>query len=268
MLDLQTILYFLALGSFVGVVSGLFGIGGGGVIVPVLTSMFLLNNTIDENNVVHLALGTSMAIIIVTSISSIKAQQKKKAIVWDVVKMMVPGIFIGTFLATFIASKLDSFYLSIIFSLFMFYSAVIMFVGKKPKPENKIFTAKTHILLGGAIGALSSLVSIGGGIMSVPYLLHQNIDIKRAIATSSAIGLPIAISGTLGYIINGWSHTSIETLTLGFVSIPALICVATASFLTAPIGVMLVHKINVDLMKKLFSLIPLILSLKMIYSLI
>ena len=131
MLDLQTILYFLALGSFVGVVSGLFGIGGGGVIVPVLTSMFLLNNTIDENNVVHLALGTSMAIIIVTSISSIKAQQKKKAIVWDVVKMMVPGIFIGTFLATFIASKLDSFYLSIIFSSFMFYSAVIMFVGVK-----------------------------------------------------------------------------------------------------------------------------------------
>lgn len=268
MLDLQTILYFLALGSFVGVVSGLFGIGGGGVIVPVLTSMFLLNNTIDENNVVHLALGTSMAIIIVTSISSIKAQQKKKAIVWDVVKMMVPGIFIGTFLATFIASKLDSFYLSIIFSSFMFYSAVIMFVGKKPKPENKIFTSKTHVLSGGAIGALSSLVSIGGGIMSVPYLLLQNIDIKKAIATSSAIGLPIAISGTLGYIINGWEYSSIENYTLGFVSIPALICVATASFLTAPIGVMLVHKINVNLMKKLFSILPFVLSIKMLISFI
>lgn len=241
MLDIQTIIYFLALGSFVGVVSGLFGIGGGGIIVPVLTAMFLANNTIAENSVVHLALGTSMAIIIVTSISSIKAQQKKKAIVWDVVKMMVPGIIIGTFLATFIASKLDSFYLSIIFACFMFYSAIMMFIGKKPKPENKIFTAKTHILSGGTIGALSSLVSIG---------------------------LPIAVSGTLGYIINGWSHTSMETYTLGFVSIPALICVASASYLTAPIGVMLVHKINVDLMKKLFSLIPLVLSIKMIYSLI
>ncbi len=268
MLDLQTISYFLALGSFVGVVSGLFGIGGGGIIVPVLTAIFLSHNTISQENVVHLALGTSMAIIIITSISSIKAQQKKKAIIWDVVKMMVPGILIGTFLATFVASKLDSFILSIIFSLFMFYSAVTMFFGKKPKPENKVFTAKTHILSGGLIGALSSLVSIGGGIMSVPYLLLQNIDIKKAIATSSAIGLPIAISGTLGYIINGWEYSSIENYTLGFVSIPALICVATASFLTAPIGVMLVHKINVNLMKKLFSILPFALSIKMMISFI
>ncbi len=267
MFDIQTIFYFLILGSFVGVVSGLFGIGGGGIIVPVLTAMFLSHNTIESNSVVHLALGTSMAIIIITSISSIKAQQKKKAIEWDVVKMMVPGIFIGTFLATFIASKLDSFYLSIIFALFMLYSAFMMFFGKKPKPENKIFTAKTHIFSGGVIGALSSLVSIGGGIMSVPYLLLQNIDIKRAIATSSAIGLPIAISGTFGYIINGWEYTSYENYTFGFVSLPALVCVASASFLTAPIGVMLVHKINVDLMKKLFSLIPLALSIKMLISL-
>ncbi len=268
MLDMQTIIYFLLLGSFVGVISGLFGIGGGGIIVPILTVIFLSHDTIDENNVVHLALGTSMAIIIITSISSIKAQQKKKAIVWEVVKMMVPGIIIGTFLATFIASKLDSFYLSIIFACFMLYSSIVMFIGKKPKPESKIFSTKTHIFSGGIIGALSSLVSIGGGIMSVPYLLVQNIDIKKAIATSSAIGFPIAISGTLGYIINGWSHTSIDTYTLGFVSLPALLCVAFASYLTAPIGVMLVHKINVDLMKKLFSLIPLVLSIKMLFSLI
>lgn len=266
MLDIQTIIYFLALGSFVGVISGLFGIGGGGIIVPVLTAIFL-SHGISEQNVVHLALGTSMAIIIITSISSIKAQQKKKAIVWDVVKMMTPGIIIGTFLATFIASKLDSFYLSIIFAVFMFYSSIIMFIGKKPKPDTKVFSNKTHFFSGGIIGALSSLVSIGGGILSVPYLLAQNIDIKKAIATSSAIGFPIALCGTLGYIINGWANTSMDTLTLGFVNLPAFVCVAVASFLTAPIGVALVHKIDVNLMKKLFSLIPLLLSIKMIYSL-
>lgn len=266
MLDIQTIIYFLALGSFVGVVSGLFGIGGGGIIVPVLTTIFL-SHGINEQNVVHMALGTSMAIIIITSISSIKAQQKKKAIVWDVVKMMSPGIIIGTFLATFLASKLDSFYLSIIFAVFMFYSAIQMFIGKKPKPDTKVFSNKTHFFSGGIIGALSSLVSIGGGILSVPYLLVQNIDIKKAIATSSAIGLPIALSGTLGYIVNGWANTSMDTLTLGFVNLTAFACVAIASFLTAPIGVALVHKIDVNLMKKLFSLIPLILSIKMIYSL-
>ena len=267
MLDMQTIFYFLVLGSFVGIVSGLFGIGGGGIIVPVLTTIFLAHG-FDEHNVVHMALGTSMAIIIVTSISSIKAQQKKKAIVWDVVKMMAPGILIGTFLATFIASKLDSFYLSIIFAIFMFYSAIQMFIGKKPKPDTKVFSNKIHFFSGGIIGALSSLVSIGGGILSVPYLLIQNIDIKRAIATSSAIGFPIALSGTFGYIVNGWANTSMDTLTLGFVNLTAFACVAVASFLTAPIGVALVHKIDVNLMKKLFSLIPLVLSIKMIYSLI
>lgn len=267
MLDIQTIFYFLLLGSFVGVVSGLFGIGGGGIIVPILTTIFL-SHGIDERNVVHMALGTSMAIIIITSISSIKAQQKKKAIVWNIVKMMVPGILIGTFLTTFIASKLDSFYLSIIFGIFMFYSSIQMFIGKKPKPESKVFSSKTHFFSGGIIGGLSSLVSIGGGILSVPYLLMQNINIRNAIATSSAIGFPIALSGTLGYIVNGWSNTSMQTLTLGYVNLAAFACVAVASFATAPIGVMLVHKINVDLMKKLFSILPFVLSVKMIYSLV
>jgi len=267
MLDMQTIIYFLLLGSFVGVISGLFGIGGGGIIVPILTGIFL-SHGFDEKIVVHMALGTSMAIIIITSVSSIIAQQKKKAIVWDIFKRMVPGILIGTFLATFIASRLDSFYLSIIFAIFMFFMSIQMFIGKKTKSESKIFSNKTHFLSGGIIGGLSSLVSIGGGILSVPYLVMQNIDIKKAIATSSAIGLPIALSGTLGYIVNGWSNTSIDTLTIGYVNLTAFACVAIASFTTAPIGVMLVHKINVNVMKKLFSVLPFLLSIKMVYSLV
>jgi len=266
MFEIETLIYFLLLGGFVGVISGLFGIGGGGIIVPVLSSIFL-SKGIDSTIVVHLALGTSMSIIIITSISSVRAQQKKKAIEWDIVKLMVPGILIGTFLATFIASKLDSFYLSIIFGIFMFYSAIQMFTGKKPKAEHKVFSKKTQVLSGSIIGALSSLVSIGGGILSVPYLVMQNIDVRRAIATSSAIGLPIAVAGTLGYIVNGLSETSFDTYSIGYVNLAAFACVSVASFLTAPIGVSLVHKINIDLMKKLFAVLPLILSIKMIYSL-
>lgn len=266
MFDYQVILYFLLLGAFVGVISGLFGIGGGGIIVPILTTVFL-SEGMDSSIVVHLALGTSMSIIIITSISSVRAQQKKKAIEWGIVKLMVPGILIGTFLATFIASKLDSFYLSIIFGVFMFYSFIQMFLGKKPKVEHKVFSKKTQVLSGGLIGALSSLVSIGGGILSVPYLVMQNIDIRRAIATSSAIGVPIAAAGTLGYIVNGYGTTSFDTYSIGYVNLVAFACVSVASFLTAPIGVSLVHKININLMKKLFSVLPLILSIKMIYSL-
>lgn len=267
MFDYQVILYFLLLGAFVGVISGLFGIGGGGIIVPVLTTVFL-SEGIDSSIVVHLALGTSMSIIIITSISSVRAQQKKKAVEWGIVKLMVPGILIGTFLATFIASKLDSFYLSIIFAVFMFYSAIQMFLSKKPKSENRVFSKKTQVLSGSIIGALSSLVSIGGGILSVPYLVMQNIDIRRAIATSSAIGLPIATAGTLGYIINGLEKTSFDTYSIGYVNLGAFVCVATASFLTAPIGVKLVHKIDINLMKKLFSVLPLVLSIKMVFDLL
>jgi len=267
MLDIETIIYFVLLGSFVGVISGLFGIGGGGIIVPVLTIIFL-SHGLNEMIVVHMALGTSMAIIIVTSISSIIAQQKKRAIEWNVVRLMSPGILVGTFLITFVASKLDSFYLSIIFSIFMLITSIHMFIGKKIEVEAKSFSNKIHFIAGGIIGGLSSLVSIGGGILSVPYLLTQNVDIKKAIATSSAIGFPIAVSGTLGYIINGWSNTSMDTFTIGYVNLIAFFCVAIASFSTAPIGVMLVHKININIMKKLFSVIPFVLSIRMIYSLI
>ena len=267
MFDIQTIMYFLLLGSFVGVISGLFGIGGGGIIVPILTMIFL-SKGMDQSTVVHLALGTSMSIIIITSISSVRAQQKKKAIEWNIVKLMVPGILVGTFLATFIASKLDSFYLSLIFSLFMFYSAMQMFIDKKPKVESGLFSKKTQVLSGSLIGGLSALVSIGGGILSVPYLVMQNIDIRRAIATSSAIGVPIAVAGTFGYILNGLDSTSFSDYSIGYVNLAAFLCVSVASFLTAPIGVMLVHKIEVKLMKKLFAILPLVLSIKMIYSLI
>lgn len=267
MFDYEIIIYLLILGAFVGIVSGLFGIGGGGIIVPILSTIFL-NEGIDSSIVVHLALGTSMSIIIITSISSVRAQQKKKAIEWGIVKLMVPGILIGTFLATFIASKLDSFYLSIMFSIFMFYSASQMFFNKKTKSENKVFSKKVQMISGTIIGGLSSLVSIGGGILSVPYLSMQNIDIRRAIATSSAIAIPIALSGTFGYIINGLRSTSFDTYSIGYVNLIAFICVSVTSFLTAPLGVKLVHKIEINLMKKLFSVIPLILSIKMIISLV
>jgi len=263
MFDITTIFYLILLGSFVGIISGLFGIGGGGIIVPVLTSILLLNGFPLEN-VVHIALGTSMATIIITSFSSFKSHNKKGAVRWDIVKLMVPGIIIGTFLATFIASNLNSFILSICFAIFMTYSSIVMFFNKKPKSENKVFSPPKQIFAGSIIGSLSSLVSIGGGILTVPYLIWQSIDIKKAIGTSSAVGFPIAIAGTIGYIINGWEYSSYESMMLGFVNIPSFIFIALCSYFTAPIGVSLAHKLPVNLLKKIFSLLPLILSIKLI----
>lgn len=265
MLGFESILLFSLLGVFVGIAAGLLGIGGGIIIVPSLTTLFLMQGMPVEN-VVHIALGTSMATIIVTSISSLRAHNKKGAVLWDVVKMIAPGIIIGTFLSTFIAAYLSSFYLAILFSVFMGYVSLQMFLNKKPKPSRKLLGAKAQFFSGTIIGSISALVSIGGGSLSVPYLIWQNIDAKKAIGTSAAIGFPIALSGTLGYVINGWEYSSVENYMLGYVSLPAFFFIAFFSYFSAPFGVKLSHALPVEVVKKIFAVLLMLLSLKMLVS--
>lgn len=267
MLGFETIILYSLLGGFVGVAAGLLGIGGGGIIVPSLTAIFLMQGMPIEM-VVHVALGTSMATIIITSISSLRAHNKKEAVLWDVVKMMAPGIIIGTFLATFIVSYMSAFFLALFFSIFMGYVSLQMFLNRKPKPSRKLIAAKGQFFSGTFIGAISAMVSIGGGSLSVPYLIWQNVEIKKAIGTSAAIGFPIAVSGTLGYIINGWEQGSLENYMLGYISLPAFFFIAFFSYLTAPIGVKLAHTLPVTVVKKIFALLLLFLSLKMLTSVI
>ena len=263
---IEFIIYYIALGSFVGVTAGMFGIGGGGIIVPVLTTLFLMQG-VPQSEVVHLALGTSMATIVITSISSFRAHNKRGGVVWNVVKMMTPGILIGTFLATFLAAYLSSFYLAIFFSIFMAYVSIQMLLNKKPKPSRKLLGAVGQFFSGLFIGSISALVSIGGGSLSVPYLIWQNVELKKAIGTSAAIGFPIAVSGTLGYILNGWSNTNYDNFVFGFVSLPAFFIIAFFSYFTAPLGVKLAHILPMDITKKLFGVLLILLSIKMLISL-
>jgi len=266
-LELELIISFLLLGSFVGVMAGLFGIGGGGIMVPVLTSLFVFQG-VPVDKVVHLALGTSMASIIFTSISSMRSHHANGAVIWKIVKRITIGILIGTFLATFIASKINSLYLAIFFSVFMAYTSLKMFLNKKPKANKKISGNKEIFFVGTGIGAISALVSIGGGTLTVPYLVSRNIDIKKAVGTSSAIGLPISIAGTIGYFINGWSNSSWDNYTLGFVYLPAVLLISITSVMTAPYGAKLVHHLPVPVLKKIFSLLLILLSIKMLSSII
>jgi uncharacterized protein len=263
----EFIIYYILLGSFVGVAAGLMGIGGGGIIVPVLTTLFLMQG-IPHSEVVHLALGTSMATIVITSISSLRAHHKRGGVIWDVVKLMAPGILLGAFLATFLASILSSFYLAIFFSIFMAYVSIQMFINKKPKPSRKLLGSLGQFISGSIIGLVSALVSIGGGSLSVPYLIWQNVELRKAIGTSAAIGFPLAISGTIGYIINGWGHTDIHHLIFGFVSLPAFFIIAFCSYFMAPIGVKLTHILPVEVTKKIFALLLISLSIKMLSSFI
>jgi len=267
MLEIEWLLSFLLLGTFVGFMAGLLGIGGGGIMVPVLTSIFLQQG-VPVENVIHLALGTSMASIIVTSISSLRAHNAKGGVIWMVVKRMSAGIVLGALLATFLATSLSTVYLAIFFALFMAYVSTQMFLNRKPKPSRELVGNAGLFAAGSGIGAISALVSIGGGTLTVPYLTWQNIDIKKAIGTSAAIGLPLSIAGTLGYLINGWTNSSPQGLTLGYVYLPAVLLISTTSFFTAPYGAKLAHKLPVPILKKTFSILLIILSIKMLISVI
>jgi len=266
-IDPSHIIYFLILGSIVGFMAGLLGIGGGGIMVPVLTSLFLaLGTPVDK--VVHLALGTSMASIVVTSISSLRAHHSRKAVLWSYVRGMSPGIIVGTFLATYVVALASTLALAVFFSLFMGFIALKMFIDKKPSLHEKP-TGKKHLFaVGSGIGAISALVSIGGGSLTVPYLVWRNIDIKKAIGTSAAIGLPISLAGTLGYVINGWNNTAMNDFVLGFVYLPAVLLISVTSFIFAPLGAKTAHYLPVVTLKKIFAVLLIGLSLKMLWSVI
>lgn len=265
MLAYEMIIAFLLLGAVVGVMAGLLGIGGGGIMVPVLTSLFIYQG-INHEMVVHLALGTSMASMVLTSFSSLRSHHAKRGVLWNVVKAMLPGVLLGAFAATFIAALLSTVFLAMFFAAFMFFVAIQMMLNKKPKSDKSLPGQMRLFFIGGGIGSISSLVSIGGGSLMVPYFIWRNIDIKQAIGSSSAVGFFIALSGTAGYLISGWHSTHEEAFVMGYIYWPAVLLISSVSFFTAPLGVKLAYRIPVANLKKIFGLLLFILSIKMLFS--
>ncbi len=267
MIGLDSIVIFLLLGAVVGFFAGLLGVGGGGIMVPVLTSYFLYKNVPIES-VVHLALGTSMASIIMTSASSLYAHQKHQGVVWQVVKAMAPGVLIGTFAATYFVTLVSARYLAIFFAIFMTYVSIQMFLNSQPKASRTIPGKIGLLAAGGGIGAISAVVAIGGGSLTVPFLAWHNISLKKAIGTSAAVGFPIAIAGTLGYLINGWGSDYQQTYLFGFIYLPAVILISLVSYFTAPMGARLAHKLPIPVLKKVFAVFLLVLGVKMLLSIV
>ncbi|MFA7351800.1 MAG: sulfite exporter TauE/SafE family protein [Methylotenera sp.] len=262
-MSLELVVAFLLLGIVVGVMAGLLGIGGGGILVPAFTMLFIYQG-FPKDNVVHIALGTSMACIAVTSFSSMRAHHANGAVIWRLAKVMIPGIIIGTFAATFLATTLSSKALAIFFALFMTYVSSQMFRNRKSH-ESTRHASKTELrLVAFGIGAISALVSIGGGSLTVPYLNWRSVEIKKAIGTSAALGFPIAIAGTFGYLINGLSDVALTEYTWGFIYLPAVLLVSIPSFFTAPFGARLTQRLPIQTLKKIFGVLLILLSLKMV----
>lgn len=257
----------MAVGLVAGILAGLLGVGGGLVIVPMLVFCFVKQNMSSEV-IMHMALGTSLASIIFTSVSSFMSHHKRGAVDWVIVKKIIPGILIGTFCGTIVASKLSTGFLKTFFCIFLYAVATQMIINKKPKPSREIPGKAGMFGVGGIIGIASSLVGIGGGSLSVPFMLWCNVAAHRAIGTSAAIGFPIAMAGAFGYIVNNLHTSGLPPYSLGYVYLPALICVVLLSVLTAPLGARLAHALPVDKLKRVFALFLYVVATKMAWGLI
>ena len=261
-------LIYLLTGAFVGFFAGLLGIGGGLIIVPVLIAIFTAQD-FPADRIIHLALGTTMATIIFTSAASLRTHHQHRAVDWQIVKNITPGIFLGTFGGSALASSMTGQLLSIIFVIFIFYAATQMLLQFRPSPIFQLPGKIGMFLAGSVIGALSSLVAIGGGLLSVPFLTLCKIKLQHAIGTAAAIGFPIALAGTAGYVTNGYLQP--ETLpeySLGYVYLPALAWLVLASMLTAPFGARLTHSTKTATLRTIFVVLLYGLGIRMLMSLL
>lgn len=260
-------LAYVALGLFTGFSAGMLGIGGGLVMVPTLTMMFAAQAGFPLDEVLHMALGTSIATILFTSFSSLRAHHKHGAVLWKVVFQITPGILFGTLVGTLLASRVPAKPLALFFTLFVCFVAVQMMLNLKPKPTRALPGVTGVLAAGTGIGAVSSLVAIGGGALTVPFLTWCNVRVQQAIGTSAAIGFPIAVGGTLGYLFNGWNHSDLPAWSAGYVYLPALVWMVPPSMLTAPLGARLTHRLPVATLKRIFAGLLIVLAAKMLWTL-
>lgn len=258
---------YLLLGAFSGVFAGMLGIGGGLVLVPALALMFATQGQIPAAETLHMALGTSMASIIFTAMASIRTHHKHGAVRWDVVKTITPGILLGTGVGTLFAASVPARPLAIFFTFFVCVVAVQMALNLKPKPTRDLPGSTGILGVGLGIGVLSSLVAIGGGSLTVPFLTWCNVKVQNAIGTSAAVGLPIALGGTAGYIFNGWAKADLPSGSFGYVYLPALVFLVVATMMTAPYGARLAHRLPVATLKRIFAGLLVLLAGKMLWNL-
>jgi uncharacterized membrane protein YfcA len=254
----------VALGLVTGFLAGLLGIGGGMIMVPFI-SLFLSARGASPGLAVKMAIATSMATIIFTSLSSVRAHHKKGAVRWNIVARLAPGIVLGALVASLgVFSLLKGAALYFVFAIFVLFSAVQMFLNKKPAASRQMPGTAGQLGAGSVIGFLSGLVGAGGGFISVPFMTWCNVPIHNAVATSAALGFPIALSNVLGYIIAGQGLEGAPAYSFGYLWLPALVVIASCSVLMAPLGARAAHALPVARLKRAFAGVLFLLALYML----
>lgn len=256
---------YVALGLATGFVAGLLGVGGGLIIVPVLIMQFHAAG-LASGVEAQLALGTSLAVIVFTSLSSVRAHHQHGAVEWLLVRRFAAGALVGTLVGALLAARVPGQVLKVFFVIFLIYAAIQMWLDFRPAAHRGVPGRLRSSLAGGVIGVVSSWVGIGGGTLSVPFMAWHNVALHRAIATSAAIGFPIALAGAVGYVIGGWSRPGLPVGSLGFVYLPALVGIVLGSVLTAPLGARTTHRLPVRRLKRVFALLLAVLALRMMWT--
>ncbi|HEX2546475.1 MAG TPA: sulfite exporter TauE/SafE family protein, partial [Ramlibacter sp.] len=237
-----------------GFLAGLLGIGGGMIMVPFLT-IILANKGYPADYTVKMAVATSLATIAFTSLSSVRAHQKRGAVLWPVVKVLAPGILVGSALGAQIAHALPGKLLGILFAVFVAFSATQMLLNRKPKASRTLPGRAATFGVGNVIGLVSALVGAGGAFMSVPFMTWCNIKIHDAVGTSAALGFPIALAGTIGYVYAGVGLPRMPPGSVGYLYLPGLVIISLASMLVAPLGARTAHRMDIQPLKKVFAVV-------------
>ena len=259
-------LAYLGLGSAIGFLAGLLGVGGGAITVPLLMMLFGAQD-FPQEHLLHLALGTSLAGVIFTSASSLRAHHGHGAVNWQIFRRFAPGIAAGTLLGSLVAGSFPTHLLTVIFVVFIFYAATEILFDRKPTAHRQLPGRIGLTLVGLGIGIACALVAAGGAFMTIPFMTWCNVKLREAIGTSASLGFAIAIPGAIGYIFTGLHAHSLPHGSLGFIYLPALACFAVGSVVTAPLGARTTHRLPVKKLKQIFAFVLYALALKMLSTL-
>ena len=253
------------MGAIIGFLAGLLGLGGGMTMVPLLTFAFAHMGFATEH-IVHLAVATATATILFTSIASTREHHRHGAVVWPVVTGMAPGIVAGSLAGPLIVGGMSTTVLATFFGLFVAAAATQILLDRKPKPTRELPGRAGLIAVGGGIGLISSMVGAGGAFLTVPFMAACNVSLRKCVATSAALGLPVAIAGTIGFAIAGYHASNLPPLSVGYVYMPALLAIAAGSVACAPIGARAAHRWPVKTLRRGFAFMLYALAAYMLWT--
>lgn len=254
---------YCLLGVFAGLLGGMLGVGGGIVIVPALYFIFTWQQ-FPTDIIMHLAVSTSLATIIFTAISSSYAHHQRQAVLWPKVKMLIPGVIVGAIIGALVADTLPSNTLRIMFGVFEILVAIQIWFRLQPKAEQSLPDNIGLVIAGFIIGVISTVLGIGGGTIIVPFLLWCCIDIRHAVGTSSACGLPIALAGVIAFMWVGWNHPALPEYSVGYIYLPAAIGITLTSIVFAPLGAKIAHKLPKEFLQRLFAIVIFIVGVRIL----